>query len=62
MRALQFAARLCRRLAHDESGPTAVEYAVLLGLIVLVAAASIRAVGESVHGIWQVIHTAVTEL
>lgn len=60
MRALDFAARQCRRLVQEESGPTAVEYAVMLALIVLVAAASIRAIGESVYGIWQVINGAVT--
>lgn len=49
-----------RRFWADESGPTATEYAVLLALIVLVAAASISAVGESLYGIWQVIDGAVS--
>ncbi len=49
-----------QRLLREESGPTAVEYAVMLGLIVLAAAVMIRAVGESVYGIWQTINTAVT--
>jgi pilus assembly protein Flp/PilA len=48
-----------RRFLREESGPTAVEYAVMLGLIVLVAASMIRAVGESVYGIWQTIDGAV---
>jgi Flp pilus assembly pilin Flp len=54
------AVAVLRRLLREESGPTAVEYAVMLGLIVLVAAAMIRAVGESMQGIWQAINTAVT--
>lgn len=49
-----------RRFWADESGPAATEYAVLLALIVLVAAASIRAVGESLFGIWQAIDGAVS--
>jgi Flp pilus assembly pilin Flp len=49
-----------QRLLREENGPTAVEYAVMLGLIVLAAAVMIRAVGESVYGIWQTINGAVT--
>jgi Flp pilus assembly pilin Flp len=48
-----------RRFAHEDLGPTAVEYAVLLGLIIVVAAAAARAVGLSVEGLWAYIDTAV---
>lgn len=51
--------RCTQRFARSEDGPSAVEYAVLLALIVLVAAGAIRSVGESVLGVWQVIDTAV---
>lgn len=36
-----------RRLVRSEEGPTAVEYAVMVALIVLVCFASIRAVGTN---------------
>lgn len=36
------------RLWSSEDGPTAVEYAVMLALIVIVCLASIRAVGTNV--------------
>lgn len=54
--------KLCacaRRFALEDNGPTAVEYAVLLGLIICVAAAAVRAVGSSVEGLWAYIDTAV---
>jgi pilus assembly protein Flp/PilA len=36
-----------RRLLKDESGPTAVEYAVMLALIVIVCLAAIKTVGTN---------------
>ncbi len=56
---LQNLDRCAQRFVRSEDGPSAVEYAVLLALIVLVAAGAIRSVGESVQGVWQVIDTAV---
>jgi len=41
-----------RKLLADESGPTAVEYAVLLALILLVAISSISSFGSGTGGIW----------
>jgi pilus assembly protein Flp/PilA len=35
-----------RRIRHDESGATAVEYAVMMALILLVCFASIKAIGS----------------
>ncbi|NOY43051.1 MAG: Flp family type IVb pilin [Planctomycetes bacterium] len=34
-----------RRLAADEDGPTSVEYAVMLAMIIVVCVVSVRAVG-----------------
>jgi pilus assembly protein Flp/PilA len=44
-------ARLVRFLG-DESGPTAAEYAVMLGLIIGVVITAVSAVGNSTNGIW----------
>ena len=41
-----------QRLIRDESGPTAVEYAVLLALILVVLMSAITAVGNSTSGVW----------
>jgi pilus assembly protein Flp/PilA len=43
----------CRRLVADEDGPTAVEYAIILALILVVLIFSITAVGNSTSGLWQ---------
>lgn len=59
MRSLASFPTQARRFLLDEQGPSAVEYAVLLGLIVLTAAGAIRAIGESMHGLWVTIHSAV---
>lgn len=42
-----------RRLIGDESGPTAVEYAVMLALIIVVCLFAIRAVGTQTQGVFQ---------
>jgi pilus assembly protein Flp/PilA len=36
-----------RRFLHDESGPTAVEYAVMLALIIVVCVAAITTLGSN---------------
>ncbi len=41
-------ARLLRKLIHEDDGPTAVEYAVMLALIVVIAIGSIRLAGQAV--------------
>ena len=41
-----------RRLLRDEEGPTAVEYAVLLALIIVAIMAGIGAVGSQTGGMW----------
>ena len=40
------------RFIKDESGPTAVEYAVMLALIIGVCIGSITLFGESTAGLW----------
>jgi pilus assembly protein Flp/PilA len=45
-------ALLIRRLLRDEDGPTAVEYAVLLALILVAVMAGIGAVGGQTGGMW----------
>lgn len=44
-----------RRFLASEDGPTAVEYAVMLALIVLVCIASIRAVGTSSNATFETV-------
>ncbi|MFN0199280.1 MAG: Flp family type IVb pilin [Planctomycetaceae bacterium] len=41
-----------RNLLVDESGPTAVEYAVMLALILMSVIAAISAVGAGSGGMW----------
>jgi pilus assembly protein Flp/PilA len=40
------------RLYRDDQAATAVEYAVLLALILVAVISAISAVGDSTHGIW----------
>ena len=40
------------RLYRDDQAATAVEYAVLLALILLAIISAINALGNSAHGIW----------
>jgi len=48
-----------RHLLRDEQGPTGTEYAILLGLIVLVAMASIRSIGERMYGLYEAINATM---
>ena len=40
------------RFLKSEDGPTAVEYAVMLGLIIITAMSAIAAVGNSTNVMW----------
>jgi pilus assembly protein Flp/PilA len=42
-----------RRLLRDERGPTAVEYAVMLALIIIVVIGSVRLLGASSNSAFQ---------
>lgn len=53
LRSLRIRPFRSRRLLGDESGATAVEYAVMLALILLTCLASIVAVGNSTANSWQ---------
>ena len=44
-----------RRFLQNEDGPTAVEYAVMLALIVMVCFSTILSIGESTNGIFSII-------
>lgn len=48
-----------RSFLRDEDGPTAVEYAVLLTMIIVVAAASIKAYGVALLGMYEEISNAI---
>ena len=42
-----------RRFLADESGPTAVEYAVMLAMIITVCMVAITSVGQQTLQLWQ---------
>jgi pilus assembly protein Flp/PilA len=46
-------ARYLRRFLIDEQGPTAVEYAVMLALVLIAVISAINAVGNSTSAMWQ---------
>ena len=50
-----------RRFAREEDGPTATEYAIMLALIVLVAAAAIQGIGSRMTGIYDNINTVMPD-
>ena len=45
---------------RDESGATAIEYSLFLGLIVLAISASIGNLGQSVGSMWNAVSAEVT--
>ena len=48
-----------QRFLHDESGPTSVEYAVMLALILVVIITSVSVLGASVNTSYQTTKTAL---
>ncbi|MEW4490120.1 Flp/Fap pilin component [Thalassoglobus neptunius] len=44
--------RSIRKFLADESGPTSVEYAVMLALILAVCIGAVRALGDGQTGMW----------
>ena len=50
MEILGFIGRQCRSLIREEDGPTAVEYAVMLALILGVCVATVNTLAESLRG------------
>ena len=47
------------RLAREEDGPTAVEYAVMLALIIVVCIVAIRAIGTQANNTFDYVGTQV---
>ena len=52
--------KFLRRLCADESGPTAVEYAVMLALIIIVCLTAIKAVGTTANDRFTDVKNALT--
>ncbi|WP_145267433.1 Flp family type IVb pilin [Tautonia plasticadhaerens] len=50
-----------RRIAADESGATAVEYGVMLAMLILVTIAGIGALGGASNAFWQGNLNAIAE-
>ncbi len=50
-----------QRFAHEEDGPSATEYAILLAVLVLVAVAAIRGIGERMYNIYENINTVMPQ-
>lgn len=46
-------ASFVQKFLNDESGPTAVEYAVMLALVLMAIISAINAVGNSTSAMWQ---------
>lgn len=51
--------RLFARIARDEEGQDMVEYALILGLISIVAVVAVTATGVAVGSIWTAVQGAV---
>ena len=52
--------RILRRFLLEEAGPSATEYAVMLALIIVAAAATIGAVGRGMSGVFTNVTAAMT--
>lgn len=48
------------RLLHDESGATAIEYGLIIGLVSIVAVAAYGSLGDSLVAVYGVITTELT--
>ena len=53
---------MLRRLLRDEDGPTSVEYAVLLALILAGILVSIVSVGNGTGGLWSGISNEIDDI
>lgn len=49
----------CHRLTTDESGPTAVEYAILLAVLILGSVGIISSIGASFANLYAIISAAL---
>ena len=48
-----------KKLLSEENGPTAVEYGILLGLIVVVSVSTLAGFGVGVHNIYVIINAGL---
>ena len=56
------AARAARRLARDESGQGTTEYAILVGVLVVIAILAIIAFRDKVAELWDAIASGINSL
>jgi len=54
--------RTARVFLHDDGGPTAVEYAAMLALIIVGAVSAITALGNEHLRIWQILADATSNV
>lgn len=47
--------KLARRLWRDERGATAIEYGLIIGLVVVAMMLSIQSIGETVSDMWNLV-------
>ena len=55
-------ARVARRLARDESGQGTTEYAILVGVLVVIAIVAIIAFRDKVSELWDAISSGINSL
>lgn len=59
MRSFRYCLRGLKRFAEAEDGPTAVEYAVMLALIVVVCVAAITTIGSNANATFSFVGSAI---
>jgi pilus assembly protein Flp/PilA len=59
--AAQSLARICRNFRHDDSGATAIEYSLIVGLIFLAIVGSIRSYTETTSVMYDELSTTISE-
>jgi pilus assembly protein Flp/PilA len=57
---MQAVVAFMHRLVHEEEGQDMVEYALILGLVSIIAVAAVTTTGTSVRTIWNNVSSAVT--
>ena len=55
-------AERCRRFIRSDGGPTSVEYAVMLAMILVVCIGAITTVGGETFNFWDHIRTAIESI
>lgn len=57
---MQMLLKSCQKFLRSEDGPTAVEYAVMLALIVVVCLTTIQSLGSSANGSFSRVNAKLT--